>query len=204
MTDRAEPRGRVIDVAELPRHAVGLRAPLWWGTMLLIAIESTCFAMLFTSYLYVRNNFDEWPPEARLQLLPGIVSGAVLLLTVLPTWLYRSAACAERFVAMRRWLVIATLLALASIGVRVWEIAAVPFRWTGNAYTSVVWMSLGMHTFEIVTGAVESLYMCAIVFRPRIEMKTFEDVEASALFWFFSVFVWLPFGLLFYLDGMIR
>jgi cytochrome c oxidase subunit 3 len=204
MIESAQPRGATIDVAALPRHAVGLRTPLWWGTVLLIAIESTCFAMLLTSYLYVRNNFDEWPPEAPLRLVPGAAAGTSLLLTAVPTWLYRRAACAEQFVPMRRWLVIATLLALAANGLRVWEIAAVPFRWTGNAYTSIVWTSLGMHTLEIATGAVESLYMCCIVFRRRIELKTFEDVEASALFWFFSVFVWLPFGLLFYLDGRMR
>jgi cytochrome c oxidase subunit 3 len=204
MSEVIERAGAVIDVGALPRHAVGQRAPLWWGTVLLIAIESTCFAMLFTSYLYVRNNFDEWPPDQRLRLLPGALPLAILLLSVWPTWVYRSAACAERFVAMRRWLVVATLLALLAVALRAWEIAALPFLWTGNAYTSVVWMSLGMHTVEIATGVVESIFMCVILFRPRVETKSFEDVEASALFWFFSVFVWLPFALLFYLDGRIQ
>ncbi|HEY3667746.1 MAG TPA: hypothetical protein VGL19_17205, partial [Polyangiaceae bacterium] len=153
----------------LPRHAVGLRSPLWWGTVLLIAIESTCFAMLFTSYLYVRNNFREWPPDERLRLAPGAVSLAVLLATVPPTWLYRTAACAERLLPMRRWLFVATALCLVSVAVRAWEIHAVPFLWTGDAYTSVVWASLGMHTLEIATGAVESVFMCIILLRPRME-----------------------------------
>jgi heme/copper-type cytochrome/quinol oxidase subunit 3 len=61
-----------------------------------------------------------------------------------------------------------------------------------------------MHTLEIATGAVESVFMCIILLRPRMELKTFEDVEASALFWFFSVFVWLPFAVLFYLDGRLQ
>src|SRR3954469_22363524 len=104
MSEVVERSGAVIDVGALPRHAVGQRSPLWWGTVLLIAIESTCFAMLFTSYLYVRNNFREWPPNERLLLEPGAVSLVLLLATVLPTWRYRSAACAERFVPMRRWL----------------------------------------------------------------------------------------------------
>ena len=97
---------------------------------------------------------------------------------------------------------IATALTFASVAVRVWEIWAVPFRWTGSAYASVVWMSLGMHTFEIVTGAVESLFMCGVLFRARVETKTFEDVEASALFWFFSVLVWVPFACIFYIEAM--
>src|SRR6478752_8455354 len=98
----------VVDVSGLPRHAQGLRSPLWWGSVLLIAIESTCFAVLFNSYLYLRNNFEEWPPDERLRLLPGALSLAALLMTLPPTWLYRRAACRERFRALRRWLVIAT------------------------------------------------------------------------------------------------
>jgi cytochrome c oxidase subunit III len=193
-----------IDVSDLPRHALGSRSPLWWGTVLLIAIESTCFAVLFNSYLYIRNNFQEWPPDERLSLTPGGVSLAALLLTALPTYLYRAAACRERFTAMRRWLVVATAISLCSIALRAWEIHAVPFQWTGSAYASVVWTSLVMHTVEIVTGVGECIFLCFVLFRERVEMKTFEDVEASALFWFFSVLVWLPFALLFYLDGRVR
>ncbi|HET7544721.1 MAG TPA: cytochrome c oxidase subunit 3 [Polyangiaceae bacterium] len=204
MTELDARSGPVVDVAGLPRHATGLRTPLWWGTILLIAIESTCFAILFNSYLYLRNNFDEWPPDERLKVLPGACCGALLLLTLLPTWLYRRAAHAEHFQRMRRWLVIATALSLSAILLRIWEIRAVPFSWTGSAYASVVWVSLGMHTLEIVTGAVESVFMCVLLFRPRIDLKTFEDVESSALFWFFSVLVWAPFALLFYAEASSR
>jgi cytochrome c oxidase subunit 3 len=202
MTELTTNAAPVVDVSSLPRHAQGLRSPLWWGTVLLIAIESTCFAVLFNSYLYLRNNFQEWPPDERLHLLPGGLSLAALLLTLPPTWLYRRAACGERFRVMRLWVVIATALTFVSVAVRVWEIWAVPFQWTGSAYASVVWMSLGMHTFEIVTGAVESLFMCSVLFRSRVETKTFEDVEASALFWFFSVLVWVPFACIFYVEAM--
>lgn len=187
-----------VDASGLPRHAVGLRSPLWWGTVLLVAIESTCFAMLFTSYLYVRNNFAEWPPDERLRLLPGAIELGSLLLTLPPTWLYRTAALQHRFRAMRFWLLVSTALTFLAIALRVWEIQAMPFRWTGSAYASVIWTSLGMHTVEIVTGAFESLFMCAVLFRRHVELKSFEDVEASALFWFFSVLVWLPFAVLFY------
>ncbi|HKO46126.1 MAG TPA: cytochrome c oxidase subunit 3 [Polyangiaceae bacterium] len=206
MIDLDEPSvhpGALVDVSALPRHALGLRSPMWWGTVLLIAIEATCFAVLFNSYLYLRNNFREWPPDERLQLLPGVLSAVALLLTLPPTYLYRRAACAERFVPMRRWLVVATVQAFVATALRAWEIHAVPFLWTGSAYASVVWTSLGMHTVEIVTGAIESVFMCVIVFRPRVELKTFEDVEASALFWFFSVLVWLPFAVLFYAEAAL-
>jgi heme/copper-type cytochrome/quinol oxidase subunit 3 len=43
-----------------------------------------------------------------------------------------------------------------------------------------------------------------VLFRPRVETKTFEDVEASALFWFFSVLVWVPFAGVFYIEALPR
>jgi cytochrome c oxidase subunit 3 len=189
-----------LDVSTLPRHALGARAPLWWGTVLLIAIESTSFAIIFTTYFYVRNNFREWPPNEHLRLVPGGAAALALLATLIPTWFYRTAACAEKFTAMRRWLVIATLLGFVTLGLRAWELWAVPFSWTGSAYASVVWMSLGMHTLETATGAVELAFLCAVLFRHRVEVKSFEDVEASAVFWFFTVLVWVPFAAVFYLE----
>jgi heme/copper-type cytochrome/quinol oxidase subunit 3 len=202
MNQLARAAGPSADVANLPRTALGSRSPLWWGTMLLVAVESTCFGILFTSYFYLKNNFQEWPPAPRLSLLHGAVSAFVLVLTALPTWLYRCAAFAHQFRVMRRWLIVATLLSFVSVALRAWEIQAVPFSWTDNAYTSVVWTSLGMHTVEIVTGAVESAFMVVLLFRARVELKTFEDVEAGAVFWFFSVLSWLPFALVFYLEAL--
>jgi heme/copper-type cytochrome/quinol oxidase subunit 3 len=165
-------------------------------------VESTCFGVLFISYFYLRNNFQEWPPAPRLSAFHGTTSALVLMLTAFPTWRYRSAAFAYDFRAMRRWLVVATILSFVSLALRAWEIRAVPFSWTDNAYTSVVWASLGMHTVEIITGAAESAFMAVLLFRERVELKTFEDIEAGAVFWFFSVLVWLPFALVFYLEAL--
>lgn len=202
MNEPSRPAELVVDVSDLPRHALGPRTPLWWGTVLLIAIESTCFAVLFNAYFYVRNNFREWPPDERLLRLPGAISLAALLLTLIPTIAYRRAAHAHDLARVRRNLLLATLLSFVSIAARAWEIHAVPFLWTGSAYASVVWASLGMHTLEIVTGAAESAFVCVVLWRKRLELKTFEDVEAGALFWYFSVCVWLPFAGVFYLDGL--
>ena len=82
MTEPSAAHEPIVDLSALPRHAMGARTPLWWGTVLLVAIESTCFAILFTAYLYVRNDFQEWPPDEHLRALPGAVSAASLLLSL--------------------------------------------------------------------------------------------------------------------------
>ena len=46
----------LIDVSELPSHAFGLRAPVVWGAILLVAIESTMMGLLLVSDIYLRGN----------------------------------------------------------------------------------------------------------------------------------------------------
>ena len=38
------------------------RAPMWWGNLLLIFIETMTMGLLVASYFYIRRNFWEWPP----------------------------------------------------------------------------------------------------------------------------------------------
>src|SRR5688500_4319330 len=51
-----------IDASKLPDSAMDAEAPLWWGNLLLILIETTTMALLIATYFYVRRNFWEWPP----------------------------------------------------------------------------------------------------------------------------------------------
>src|SRR5438552_15403539 len=88
MTAEAEvqaPGTPTLDVSGLPSNAFGHRAPLWWGVLLLIAIESTAMGLLLVSYFYLRGNYDVWPPTTmapgalRLAIVQAIVLGASYL-----------------------------------------------------------------------------------------------------------------------------
>ncbi|HEV7518004.1 MAG TPA: hypothetical protein VGR07_17025, partial [Thermoanaerobaculia bacterium] len=57
------PAMAVLDVSELPTVVFGSRAPLWWGLIGMIAIESTMFALLVVTYYYLRGNAQVWPPH---------------------------------------------------------------------------------------------------------------------------------------------
>ena len=71
-----------IDVSKLPTVAFGKRTPIFWGVLLLIAIEATTLALIFFSYLYVRGNYVDFPPGERLPVLPSAATTAVLVLSV--------------------------------------------------------------------------------------------------------------------------
>src|SRR5215217_5508450 len=52
----------VVDVTLLPETELDHRSAIWWGNLLLLAIETTMFALLVGGYFYLRGNFTSWPP----------------------------------------------------------------------------------------------------------------------------------------------
>jgi cytochrome c oxidase subunit III len=196
--------GVTIDVSALPSVAFGKRTPVWWGIVLFCVIEGTTLAMMFFSYLYVRGNFDAWPPSAVIRPWPDILCTATLLASLLPMWLCRKAAMDMDLHRTRRWLLVGTFLSVVAVPLRGWQIMALPFPWDENAYASVVWTTIGFHCVEGLAGVLENVFLTALLYRGPVEKKHFEDVESNILFWAFVVLVWVPFAALFLADGVIR
>ncbi|MDB4942063.1 MAG: cytochrome oxidase subunit [Labilithrix sp.] len=194
----------VIDVTDLPLFAFGSRSPVFWGTAMLCCIEGTALALLFTSYFYLRGNFDTWPPFERPPPVTGSVATVVLALSLVPMILTGRAARTMNLAKTRKWQVISTIVGAVALGLRAWELHALPFAWDETAYGSVVWSSFGFHTIDFAAEMVEMLVLCAILFKGPVEDKHFEDVQVNAFFWGFLVLSWLPFAGVFYLDGVIR
>jgi heme/copper-type cytochrome/quinol oxidase subunit 3 len=196
--------GPQIDVSTLKTYAFGSRSPMFWGTVLLCCIEGTALALLFTSYFYLRENFAAWPPSGRLPAVGGSIATAALVSSLVPMWLTGQAAKRLDLRRTRRWQTISTIVGAAGLALRAWEIHALPFDWTENAYASVVWTSMGFHTFDFVAEMGEMIVLSAILWRGPLENKHFEDVQINAFFWAFLVLVWLPFAGVFYIDGVVR
>jgi cytochrome c oxidase subunit III len=193
-----------IDVSELPSFAFGSRSSMFWGTVCLCLIEGTALAMLFASYFYLRGNFEEWPPSNRIPPIAGSISTLVLVASIAPFWMARRAARTLDLKRTRRWHLIATIVAVIAISLRAFEISSLPFKWTENAYASVVWASIGLHTLDFLVEVGEVIMLTALLYKGPVEEKHFEDIEVNALFWGFLVLVWLPFAGVFYIDGAIR
>mgnify|MGYP001279750732 CR=1 FL=1 len=196
--------GPTIDVSDLPRHGFGRTSALFWGLLALIAIETTALAIMFASYLYVRGNFDEWPPSERMRLAPGILTTIMMLVSCIPMQMSMKPCHELELVKTRRLVMVAVLLGFAACALRAWEIASLPFLWTENVYASLVWTTYGMHTVELGASVLESLVMAAVLYRGPVEDKHYEDVEVTAIFWWFANVVWIPFAALFYIDGALR
>src|SRR6185436_16712746 len=124
----------VIDVSELPHHEFDTYDPVWWGNNLLLAIETSMFAILIATYFYLRQNFREWPPPvaqltATLKPLPELSYGTAItiLLLVSCSPMIVSDLSARR--GSRRLcqigLVICVICGLAALVLRSFEFSAV-------------------------------------------------------------------------------
>jgi heme/copper-type cytochrome/quinol oxidase subunit 3 len=191
----------VIDVSALETTAIGHRAPLWWGVMGMIAIESTMFALLAATYFYLRGNASVWPPPRNQPPLAlDTVLVALLLLSVFPMWKTLKAAKEGRLRGMRFWLSVATVLGLACLVVRGFEFATIGFRWDAHVYGSIVWSILGMHALHLLASNGENLLFLALLFKGPVEEKHLGDLYLNAFYWFFVVISWLPFYAIVFLD----
>jgi heme/copper-type cytochrome/quinol oxidase subunit 3 len=181
-----------INVARLPTYVYGSRSMMWWGTMGLMLIEGTVFAITVVVYFYLRSHSQTWPINRAPELLWGGVNTAIMLGSLLPNWLAKRAAEREDRQGARWWLVACLLFALAFLVVRVFEFGALNTRWDSNAYGSVVWMLLALHTTHLVTDTIDTSVLAVLMFTGPLEGKRFVDVSENAMYWYFVVGSWLP------------
>jgi heme/copper-type cytochrome/quinol oxidase subunit 3 len=198
-------RGRVT-VRELPSYAFGPRDPMWWGVALLICIEGTTVALLLLAYFYTRQRVDVWPTTApgRESLCAGAATTLALLASVVPMHRMNRAAYRGDLVAIRRFMLAATALSLVALGTRIWEFAALPFRWDTDAYGSVVWGLLTLQTTHLALGVIENLMFVVLFYRGPIEKKHLVDVEVNGVYWYFVVVGWLPIAAAVYGEVLFR
>jgi heme/copper-type cytochrome/quinol oxidase subunit 3 len=186
-------RGTALDVSGMPTFAFGTRSPMWWGTMGLVAVESTVFALTVMAYFYLRSHANVWPiSRFPPDLLWGNLNTVVLLASLWPNQKAKQAAERLDIHGVRLWMTVCMLFSVAFLAVRAFEFGALNTRWDSDAYGSVVWMLLGLHTTHLVTDAYDSLVLTVMMFTGPHEGKRFVDVSENAGYWYFVVLSWLP------------
>ncbi len=77
--------------------------------------------------------------------------------------------------------------------VRVFEFRGLNVRWDSDAYGSIVWLLLGLHTTHLVTDVIDTIVLTALMFtRHGYQGRRFSDVNDNAFYWDFVVISWLP------------
>jgi heme/copper-type cytochrome/quinol oxidase subunit 3 len=100
--------------------------------------------------------------------------------------------------AVRIWMVVANVFALAFIAVRFLEFQTLNCHWSDNAYASTVWVLLGAHTAHLITDFLDTLVLTVLMFTGPLTGKRFVDVSENSLYWWFVVGSWIPIYLTIY------
>ncbi|HJQ19049.1 MAG TPA: hypothetical protein VJ867_01795 [Gemmatimonadaceae bacterium] len=189
------------DVASLPKHAFGAAAVTWWAMWGLMLIEGITMVLVSASYIYIRQNFHEWPPAHTPLPSLGwpIVNLANMWLSVVPAvWAFRAARRHDT-AAIRTALWIQSAMGVLAMVLRYVELQSLNVRWDTNAYGSVAWAVLVTHGVVMVTDVMDSIGLALLFTIEEPEEKHFVDTCENSQFWYFIVASWTLLFVLAYL-----
>ena len=183
------------DLAHLPTTAFGHRSLPWWGVVAFMMIEGAAFALAFAAYFFLMSQEASWPPEPIPPpdlLLPTLFLLPVLL-SELPNIVLKRAAEGLNLERVQALLVVMSTIGGIVLVLRGFELALLNVSWTANAYGSIVWALLVIHTVHVLTDWADTLVLTALMFTKHgREPRRFSDVSDNALYWHFVVLTWVP------------
>ena len=184
---------RTLDVSALPNHAFGNAGLIWWGTVGFMVIEGSMFVMTIIVYFYLRLRVEAWPPSLRdPDLTYATINLALILASAAPNALAKRAAEKFDLRGARLWLSVLTLIGIGNLLLRALEYPALNCRWDDNAYGSIVWLLLSLHTLHLATDVADGAVLLALMFFAPMPKKRFVDVSENSLYWYFIVAWWIP------------
>ncbi|MEI9415020.1 cytochrome c oxidase subunit 3 [Mesorhizobium sp. Cs1321R2N1] len=190
----------VADVSHLPTYDFGAASPMWWGTLAFIALEATGFALAIGTYFYLAVLAPHWPIGAPApDLLPGTTVLVILLASIVPNHLLELWARRQDLAKVRLGMIIMSIAGILPLIVRVWEFPALRISWDQNAYGSIIWFLLGLHTTHLLTDVGDTIVLAALMFTPKGKAgRRFSDVSDNAFYWDFVVVSWVVLYLVIY------
>jgi cytochrome c oxidase subunit 3 len=184
----------VTDLSHLPMHGFGSASPTWWGTLAFMLLEAMGFGLGIAIYLYLYALALEWPLGAPLpDLGPGTVLTALLAISIVPNLLLARWAEGGKLGKVRIGLVVMSLVPIPPLVLRGFEFPALHTLWDSNAYGSITWTLLGLHTTHLIADLIETWVLTVLMFtRHGPNRRRFGDIQDNALYWNFVVLAWLP------------
>jgi heme/copper-type cytochrome/quinol oxidase subunit 3 len=179
---------------------------MWWGTMGIILIEGMAFALAIGAYFYLATRMPHWPPDGVVppDLLWGTVNTAVMVLSLIPNELAKHASEHVDLRQVRLWMVVSLAFGVVFNVVRVFEFTHLNVMWDRDAYGSIVWLLLGLHTTHVVTDVIDTTVLMSLMYVGPVEEKRFVDVEENCIYWNFVVLAWLPiYGVIYWAPRLI-
>jgi cytochrome c oxidase subunit 3 len=189
------------DVAALPTHKFGPASLTWWGIIGYMVVEGAAFGLAFAAYFFLMGNEQGWPPEGRPppDLLAGTLFTVLILLSEIPNTAVKKAAREGDVPAIRRLLPVLTAAGAILLVIRGFEFNSLNVLWTDNAYGSIIWALLLLHTTHILTDWFDTIVLWMLMRTPlAYEGRRLVDTDENALYWRYVWLLWIPIYLMIY------
>jgi heme/copper-type cytochrome/quinol oxidase subunit 3 len=189
------------DVAGLPTHKFGPSSLTWWGIIGYMIVEGSAFAMAFAAYFFLMGHEQGWPPEGRAapNVLAGTLFTILILLSEIPNTMIKQAAEKYDVDKIRALMPVIVGIGAVLLVIRGFEFNSLNCRWTDNAYASIVWALLLLHTAHILTDWIDTIVLWALMRTPlAYEGRRLVDTDENALYWRYVWLLWLPIYVLIY------
>ena len=155
------------DLSGLPDHAFSHRSLTWWGVVGFMVIEGTAFALTIAAYFFLMSHEQHWAPQPWLP--PGLVAGSlftvILLLSEIPNTMIKRAAGAEELAAVRLLLPVMVAIGVLLLVIRGFEFNSLNVMWYSNAYGSIIWALLLLHTTHVATDLGDTIVLWLLMRR---------------------------------------
>lgn len=189
----AQDQRRVLDVSVLPHDPFGHAGLVWWGTTGFMVIEGSMFVIVLIVYFYLRLQVQNWPPSRENpMLLYGTLNILWVFVSLAPAYVAKKKAEELNLAGVRLWLGLLVLMGVVSLVLRVFEYYSLNCRWDDNAYGSIVWTLLSMHTLHLGTDVADSAVLLTLAFVGPNSKKRFVDYSDNSFYWYFVVAWWVP------------
>jgi heme/copper-type cytochrome/quinol oxidase subunit 3 len=189
------------DLADLPTHKFGPSSLTWWGIIAFMVIEGGFFMLTFAAYFFLMGHEQGWPPEGRQapDVLAGTLFTIVIILSEIPNTMIKKAARAGDIPAIRRLILVMTAVGAILLVIRGFEFNSLNCRWTDDAYGSLIWALLLLHTTHLITDWGDTVVLGALIYTPvAYEGRRQVDVDENSLYWRYVWLLWLPIYLMIY------
>jgi len=188
-------------VADLPTHKFGPSSLTWWGIIGFMIIEGAFFGLAFAAYFFLMGHEQGWPPEGRQapNLLWGTLFLIVMLLSEIPNSMIKKAARERDVPTIRGLMPVIIGIGGVLLVIRGFEFNSLHVLWYSNAYGSVIWGLLLLHTTHVLTDWGDTVVLSVLMWTPHGETpRRFVDTDENALYWRYVWLLWIPIYLMIY------
>ena len=196
------------DVADLPTHAFSYHSLTWWGIVGFMVIEGVAFALTIAAYFFLMSHEQQWAPHPWQppNLIAGTLFTVLMLASEVPNTMIKKAAERYDVEAVRKLILWPVALGGVLLVIRGFEFNSLQVLWYENAYGSVIWALLFLHTLHIATDWIDTIVLWRLMKTPHGHSpRRLVDVDENSLYWRFVWLSWLPIYILIYLlPAMFR